>query len=508
MTARKFSAAASIARKIFSSAALFAPIVFFSTGALAQPVDRAHAPAPLVGDRAHGSAAARPDFSRPPALPARPRWVAPAPEVKTLPSGARVALLADPALPIVHVLVAVDAGSALDPPDRPGLAAATALMLEDGGAGARSGAELSEAFDDLGGELKIECDEAGVRIFMSVLSRNLDAALALLGELLARPRFDAAAWPGAQRRRVAEILRQRDEPAELADLIFQQTVFGDHPYGHPPLGTLAAVEKFTAAELRAFYKEHYGPRAITLTLIGDAPADAGARFDAALANWRPAITPTTTPPDAPRGPLRVVLVDRPGAPQSELRVGQVGIATGSPDFAAAAILEMVLGGSFTSRLVQNLREKHGYTYVVKAEFKTGRAAGPLVITSAVRTDATADSVREILAELDGMRAPLTGAEIDKSRALVEQKIVDALSTGPTAALVFGELALDAAPLDFWSRMPARLAALDTAALTAAWSRLFARDRLTIVIVGDRKKIEPALRKLPEAKSLEILDGKL
>src|SRR5439155_13940259 len=135
-----------------------------------------------------------------------------------------------------------------------------------------------------------------------------------------------------------------------------------------------------------------------------------------------AAAPAPAPLPALATAARFVLVDRPGAPQSEVRVGHVGIARAAPDYAQAALLEMILGGSFTSRLVQNLRERHGYTYGVHAEFKAFRAPGPFVIATAVRTDATADSVREILAELDAIRAPIPVEELEKGRALVEQKI--------------------------------------------------------------------------------------
>src|SRR5439155_19539796 len=132
---------------------------------------------PFLAGAAAGGCDKRPDLSRAPAIAAPPGWRAPPPLARVTASGARVVLLPDHKLPLVHLMVTVQAGSELDPPDKPGLAAATANLLTDGGAGARSGRELAEAFEDLGGELKVECDESGVRISTPVLARNLDRAL-------------------------------------------------------------------------------------------------------------------------------------------------------------------------------------------------------------------------------------------------------------------------------------------------------------------------------------------
>jgi predicted Zn-dependent peptidase len=437
------------------------------------------------------------DLSRAPEIHAPAGWLAPAPEWKQTTSGARVVVAADRTLPIVHLMVTIQAGSELDPPDRPGLAAATAALLVDGGAGARTGRELAEAFEDLGGELKLEVDEAGVRLSTPMLSRNLDRALELLGELLARPRLDAGEWPNVRQRQLAELLLRGDEPRDIADAAFERELYGAHPYGHDPLGTRAALEKTTIDDVRAFYAAHYGPKTVSVLLVGDARLDgAAARLDAALAGWKSSAAPSAAPSAPAPSTPRLVIIDRPNAPQSEVRVGHVGVARSSPDYAAASLLEMVLGGSFTSRLVQNLRERHGYTYGVHAEFRAWRAAGPFVVSTAVRTDATADAVREILAELRGVRAPIAADELQKSRAQVAQKLVKAWGTGPMALQLLADLTLGDQPLDAWTRFPAELDHLDAAQTATAAARLFPEGEL-VVVVGDRHVIEPKLREFVE-----------
>ncbi len=454
----------------------------------------------LVGLAATAAAA-------PPKIPPTPPWRAPTARESFTPNGIRVLALPDRQLPLVHVTVAVQASPALDPDDKPGLACAVATMLQDGGAGVHTAPELAQAMEGLGSELEIQCDRAGTRLAMTVMAGQLDRALALLGDLVGRPTLDEIEWQRTRARRVAELVRQRSEPRAVADLVFDRALFGDHPYGRPMLGTPAAVEKLSIQELRDFYTAHYGPRATTVILVGDvAPEAAAPAVAKAFGDWHAAASPSPPPPAPARRPGRVVLVDRPGAPQSEVRVGHLGVARATPDFAAIKLLEMVLGGSFTSRLVQNLREKHGYTYGIGARFLMLRAPGSFVVRSAVRTDVTAPALAEIVGELRRIRAPIAKAEAAKGRALVENNLVEAYSDDARAANAISELALANLPLDAWSKLPAELQHASPRATSAAAARHFFPDDLTIVIVGDRKAIEPSLRALPFVKSIELADS--
>jgi zinc protease len=434
-------------------------------------------------------------------------WRAPVPSLSTTPDGLSVAVVSRRALPLVHVTVVVGAGSGLDPANSPGLAAAVATMLQDGGAGSRDAPSLASAIEELGSELQVLCDRDGVRLSMTVLSDRLDRALALLGDLVARPRFDENEWIRVRARRVAEIVRASDEPRAIADQVFDRVVLGDHPYAHAVIGAQKPVELISVGDLKNFYAAHYGPRTTRVILVGDVDEKGAAeRVAPAFANWKSSAAPSVNLKPAIAGKkLRLVLVDRPGAPQSEVRVGRLGVSRLSPDFPALSLLQMVLGGSFTSRLVQNLREKHGYTYGVRARFLLWRAPGPFVVSTAVRTDVTGPSLTEILAELKGIRTALPAAEADKGRALVASAIVDTFGDGARAAQLLGELSLGGMPFEVIARLPEDLAKLAIPSLTTAASRLFA-EPLAIVVVGDRKVVEPQLRALPIGKSLEIRDA--
>jgi zinc protease len=449
--------------------------------------------------------AGKPDLRKQPTLPPAPQWKAPVPESAVTPAGSRVVVLPQHELPVVHVLVTIPAGSALDPPSRPGLAAAVAMMLQDGGAGARTAPEVAQAFADLGAELEERIDTDEVQLHLTVLSRNLERALGLVGDLLARPRFEAAEWKRAQARRIDEIRRRNDEPRHIADDAFARVLYGDHPYAHPFLGTLESVGAITADELRTFWAAHYGPRTVSVVLVGDADlAAATPTVGRALAGWRSTVQPPPAPPAPKPQPPRVVVVDRPGAPQSQVRIGHLGRERRTPDFAALTLLETVLGGSFTSRLNQNLREKHGYTYGARANFELRRVAGPFDCRAGVRTDVTAPALQETLNELKGMRAPMTPDEVQKGRSLVLQAVVEAFADGNQTAEYVADLVAHGLPLDSWAKLPTELGALDVPAMTRAAEKLLQPDQLTIVIVGDRKVIEPSLRQLPFVKEIQFV----
>jgi zinc protease len=447
-------------------------------------------------------------ISAAPPIPEAPKWRAPTPVSSKTEGGMVVAVLPQRGLPLVHLVIAAEAGSDRDPPEHLGIASAVAAMLEEGGAGKRSGAEVIAALDDLGAELRIECGEDGAMFALTVLEPKLPAALSILADLLMRPRFDGAAWSTTRQRLIAQILHDRDDPAQIAKTVFSRVLFGAHPYGHPPLGTPASLEALRPDDLKAFHAAHYGPRTTSLMMVGQIePARATQLVAEAFRGWHADVAPPPAPPVAPRSPPKLVLVDRPGAPQTELRVGYVGFARDTPDYPALMVLQTVLGGTFTSRLNQNLREKHGYTYGVTARFDLFRAPGRFVIGTAVKTEVTVEALKEIFDELSSIRSGLSEEEIKKGKAMAASAIVEALSEGSQAALLYADLMIDRVPLDFYSRLPDAMDKLTPAGITQVAERAFLPDQAWVVMVGDKKTLEPKLKALPLAKNgIELLNA--
>ncbi len=450
-----------------------------------------------------GNATAMPQ----PKIESQTRWRPMAAVSQRTANGLRVAVLRQTDLPIVHLVGLVTAGSDCDPEDKPGLANAVAEMLEEGGAASYTRSTLTEALADLGGDLDVEVDQNGVRLTLSTTARHFDRALELMAALMTRPRFEGEEWTREREALISELLKERAEPERIADEVFDRVIFGDgHPYAHSPDGTEAGLRAINVADLRAFYSTHYGPRTTTLLLVGDAPRDAALRVERAFADWKSNAVPAAPPRAATPGAARLVIVDRPGATQSELRIGHVGVASSTSDYAALQLLKTVLGGSFTSRLNQNLRERHGYTYGAHARFKLFRAPGSFDASAAVRTDVTAPAVREILSELEGILKGPTREELRKGRSLLIDQLVETFGHGLLSAQFLGKLLLADLPVDHWQKALDDLDALDVAKTTLSAQRLFFPDRLVIVVVGDRKKIEKSLRALPMVKTVEFRDA--
>ncbi len=362
------------------------------------------------------SAAPRSSLGPQPVLGAPRAWKPPVPQRSTTVAGTPVLVLARTDVPLVHVAVVLQGGADVDPPSQPGLANAVATMLAEGGAGDRSGSELISALAALGDEPNINTNRDGSIFSFTVQTRNFDPALALLGDMLTKPRFADADWTRTRSRLVAEAVRRRDEPREIVDLVGNRVLFGDdHPYGRSARGTVTSLTAMTADDLRLFYRQHYSPHTLSFVLTGNVPTDATEKIGNALAGWSNTALRSPAPPSAKAGSGRLVLVDRPGAQQSMVRVSQLGIARDSRDYPSAQVLAMVLAGSFTSRLVQNLREKHGYTYGVNARYATQRAPGTFVISSAIRTDVTAPALKELIDELARIHAPLGADEASPRR---------------------------------------------------------------------------------------------
>jgi predicted Zn-dependent peptidase len=432
-------------------------------------------------------------LAAPPAVPPPAPFAPPLP-TETVVGELRVITLPRHDLPLVHLALSLRAGADRDPEGQPGLAAATALMVAEGGAGNLDAAAMALAFEELGTRFDVSAGPDTATASVSVQSKHLEAAMALLADAAIHPRLDPVDWAVLRPRRLAEVVRRRDEPRTIAELTLAETLFGPtHPYGRPLLGTEASLGAMAPKDVKAFHAAHWVPGQAALVLVGDFdPDDAKALVARFFGAWKGRGTAAPALPTAAAKPS-LVLVDRPGAPQSEVIVAGPGVARGAPDYPAAALVATDLGGSFTSRLMQNLREKHGYTYGVRAAFAAGRGAGAFTISSAIRTDATGPALAEIDKELRAIRAELPDAEADKVRSLARQQMVETFATGAGTAQALAWLAGVGVALDAPGKLLAAQRALSGKDLAAVAGRLLPLEGATVIVVGDRKAIEPALK---------------
>jgi zinc protease len=279
-----------------------------------------------------------------------------------------------------------------------------------------------------------------------------------------------------------------------------------HPYGYGQLGTEPAIRTTTRDDLYQFWRRHYVPGNAALVVSGDITReDLKALAEARFAGWpREEPVPARLGEAATTG-ARLVLVDKPGTPQTALRVARIATTRKTPDYPALEVMNAALGGLFSSRINNNLREDKGYSYGVFSAFRYDRTPGPFVVAGSVRTDVTGPSVNEIFKELSRMREqPLPAAELAGARNSQVLSLPGQFETNSGIGASLAETYVFDLPLDYYRGLPAQLARVSAQDVLAAARKYLAPEQMIVVAVGERAKIVPQLQKLKLAP-LEVRD---
>ena len=427
-------------------------------------------------------------------------FVPPAPQVFAGTNGITVWLLERHQVPLVSCDIHVPTGASSDPRDKAGLAYVTANMLDEG-AGTRGAIDLARAIDDLGAQIGTDANADASFVTVTVLKRNLGKAFALFGDVVTRPRMDSAEFKRVKDLWANELREREKDPDATARVVYRVALFGaDHPYGHPWDGTIKTAKAIALEDVRTFYKSSWRPDRATLVCVGDIDkAGLSSLMDAAFGAWKAPATPMLAPvvPPPPKGPWpRLVMVDRPDAPQSVVAMVKVGVAAASPDKAPLWRANDVIGGSFTSRLNQDLREAHGYTYGAHTRYSSSRGMGQVVAYAAVRTDATGDALGAMLADLKKFAAEgVAPDEVERSRSQARGELVSAYESDEAIA---GRLA-SGASLGLGPDFDGKESQLRDSAAKADIDRVakqyFDPDGAIIVVVGPRARVQPQIDKL-------------
>lgn len=427
------------------------------------------------------------------------------PRVETgrLSNGLALRTVEHPGPPVVTCRLTLPVGSAADPPGAHGLAALTADLLDEGSVG-RSGLALHEALDGIGARLGTEVGSDSTTVSISTVAHHVVEGLGLLAEIVAQPRLDPADVGRVRDLRRSRVQQLRAVSGAVADRVFIETLFQGHPYGHLGIGTDASLASLTAAQVAAFHRDAYHLGSATLIAVGALThqqlRDAAEQTFGALRVLPPDPAVVVAPADfGAVGPCatRLVLIDRPGAVQSELRIGHVAVARDAPDYHALQVLNVVLGGQFVSRLNQRLREEKGYTYGVRTGFDCRRAPGPFAMHGSVQADATAECVREVLSQMAeiGTDRPVTDGELEMARAALTRGFARGFETAGQVARGVASLVLHELPAEYYDRFVPYVEAVDAAAVTAAATAHLRADEAVAVIVGPAAELASDLTAL-------------
>ena len=347
------------------------------------------------------------------------------------------------------------------------------------------------------GHLDSEIGSDATILTVSSLGRFADRATALLADMVIRPRLESRDFERVRELRLNRLVQLRDMAPALADRVFAQMLYANHPYGHLPIGTEESLRSMMLGEVSGFHGSMFAPSRMTIVAAGDATHEALGDFvEAAFGTW---IAPATSGHDesdalpAPGPPReRLALLHRSAAAQSELRIGHVGVPRGTPDYHALLVLNMVLGGQFVSRINMNLREDKGYTYGARTSFDFRRGRGRSYCNSG--NGGTGRRSRRLgeLHAIRGIDGHTRGAETEGPRST---RISRNFETAEQVSRGAAQLALYDLPDDYFSTFMPRIRAVDEAAVTRAATQHIDPSRLLTVIVGDREKVGPALPRL-------------
>ena len=436
-----------------------------------------------------------------PDLGPAPRLTMPAVQRAALPNGLQIQLVEMREVPLVQATLTIAGGSRLDG-SRPGLATFVANMLDEG-AGGRDAFAIAAELEYLGASLSTGASWDATVIRLGAPKRTFAQAADLMADVLLRPSFTSLDVQRQRDLRLAAILQQRDQPGAVAQLVFAKSVFpAGHPYHNLSSGDSASTATLDSAMVRQFWQRAADPRRATLVVTGDTTlAEARSLALAKFGKWRTPARPLVSPAPSgiaapPKPATRIVLVDKPEAAQSVVMIGAPGVERRSPDYAAISLMNTILGGSFSSRLNDILREQKGYTYGAFSGYQWQPIPGPFVASAQVRTNVTDSSLAIFFSEFKRIReAPVDSVELARGRAYI---VLGALTEFETTGDVAGQLtSLNTFGLPL-STITSDLAAINR--LTAADVHRAARQyldpsRLTVVVVGDIAKIRPGIEAL-------------
>lgn len=429
---------------------------------------------------------------------------------RELRNGMRVLVVENHELPGVSLNMLFPVGTSSDAPERTGLVDLMAAVWVEGTA-TRSSEQIADALADVGARLSVSADwdTSGARLF--TLKRTLPAALDVFADVLQNPAFPADEFERQRDMAIGRLLQVRNEPNALANLALGAKLYGpEHPYGRPEYSTERNLRAIRRDDLEAFYRSHVRPDLATLIAVGDITADEIAgELERALGGWQAAGSPPQPafPPLLAAGPTSITLVDKPGAAQSVITVCLVGADRKTPDYHSLTVMNAILGGQFSSRLNMNLREDKGYTYGARTAFDWRvHQPGPFVARASVQTAVTAAALVEFLKEIEGLLGgrPVGADELEFNKNYLTRGYPARFETPSDMAGQLETLVQFQLPDDYFNTVLPGILAVSADDVVRVARKYLDLERLAVIVVGDRSRIEAELRGLPIGQNLQVV----
>lgn len=448
-----------------------------------------------------------PDGSKLPKAGADPKFSLPPIEKAKLSNGLEVWTVRQPELPIVSMNMVFKTGGTFEPAAKSGVSSMTATLLDDG-TKTRSALDIENQLQAIGASLNANTGWDSTGVSLSTLTKNLDKALDIYSDVIVNPSFPETELETVRRRALVGFIQRKSNPNAISGVVYDRVLYGkDHPYGRQLSGDETSIKNLSRNDLVGFYESTYRPNNAVLIVVGDVDAKTLLpKLEKAFANWKPGTVSNGTLPTAQnRDKVGIYLVDKPNAAQSVVSIGQIGVSRDNPDYFPLQVMNSILGGQFSARVNMNLREDKGYTYGARTGYAFRRGAGPFSASADVQTAVTKESVSEFLKELRGIRGeiPVTAKELNYNK----QSLIRAYPRGfETVGQISGQLSnlvVYGLADSYFNEYISKVNAVTLADVNRVANKYLTPDKLAIVVVGDRKVIEPGLKEL--GYDLEFLD---
>ena len=424
---------------------------------------------------------------------------APVPVVQKLKNGLPVWIVEQHQLPLATVELVIRAGEDTDPAGKPGTASFVADMLDEG-TPLRDAPAIAAAFEDQAAVFRSQADKDSLQAAVSFPSASLVPVLDVFSDSVLHPAFKKGDLERVRALRLGDLAQLEADPAQIGRVVLNRTVFGEgHPWAFPVTGTVASNRAATAEQLAAWHRAWVRPNNAILVVVGDVkPAELMPELERRFGGWKAAALPKrrSMTAAARKGPRVVTVVDRPGAAQSELWVGQLGLSTSSADLYAAQLASIVLGGGFKSRLNANLRSSKGYTYGAFSAFDVRREPGIFAAVAPVVADKTPEALKELLGEIDRLReGGIDASELADAKSGLIQSLPAEFQSTTGTALAFGRLVALGRPPDYFAQYVQKVEAVTREDVAAAARARFNTQSFAIVVVGPLAELRSRLESL-------------
>jgi predicted Zn-dependent peptidase len=451
----------------------------------------------------------KPDRTKPPRLGPSPSLKLPPIQHLKLPNDLNVLLMEKHQVPLVQIELVVLSGSTMEPPEMKGIASITAAMMDEG-AGSRNALELADAIDFLGANINAFAEQHYSGVVLHTPLSKLDSALSLFADVALHPTFPPDELDRIRKERLTTLGQWHDEPPQIATVLLGKTLFGPaHPYGRLQSGDEKSLRSISVSDLKKFHSTYFRPNNACLIIVGDVTASSILpKLEQLFKKWDKGNVEQPSIPPVEQVKERIIyLVDKPGAPQSVIRIGRIGAPRLTDDYFPLLVMNTILGGSFTSRLNQNLRETHGYTYGAGSAFEFLPTPGAFEAGADVQTKVTDKSLAEFMKELKGIGQSVSDTELMRAKNYLTLRYPGNFQSVAQVARQLRELVLYRLPDDYFNDYSRRILAVTKEDADRVARKYIDPENIAIVIVGDRKEIEPgvAALKLGPMKYLSIDD---